>query len=155
VLAVGRSSTGRRSAKLRGSPQGSVRPFDTAGADLRGYDACFFCLGVSSAGIERVRISRASTFDLTMGWAQAPARINPAMSFVYTSGAGTGGQGDVGRVKGRTNDACSPCSRLRYMFRLSARAQCKAKSRRNALDAYRLRSPGSAPAAAPGDRAGP
>jgi len=119
VLAVGRSSTGRRSAKLRELVRKDLFDFDTAGADLRGYDACFFCLGVSSAGMSESEYTRL-TFDLTMGWAQALARINPAMSFVYISGAGTGGKAMWARVKGRTEDALLALFPSAYMFRLSA-----------------------------------
>jgi len=62
---------------------------EVAGASLQGYEVCFFCLGVSSAGMSEADYTHLN-FDLTMGWALA--RINPAMTFVYVSGAGTGGK---------------------------------------------------------------
>jgi uncharacterized protein YbjT (DUF2867 family) len=51
VLAVGRSSTGRTDPKLRELVRKDLFDFGPAGADLQGYEACFFCLGVSSAGM--------------------------------------------------------------------------------------------------------
>ena len=51
VLAVGRSSTGRTHPKLRQLVRKDLFDFGAAGANLQGYDACFFCLGVSSAGM--------------------------------------------------------------------------------------------------------
>jgi hypothetical protein len=60
------------------------------------------------------------TFDLTVGWARALARINPAMTFVYVSGAGTGGKAMWAQVKGRTEDALLALFPSAYMVRLSA-----------------------------------
>lgn len=119
VLAVGRGSTGRTHPKLREFLRKDLFDFDMAGADLRGYDACFFCLGVSSAGMSEADYTRL-TFDLTMGWARVLARINPAMTFVYISGAGTGGKAMWARVKGRTEEVLLALFPSAYMFRLSA-----------------------------------
>src|SRR5216684_3676036 len=82
VLAVGRSSTGRTHPKLRELVRKDLFDFGAAGTDLQGYDACFFCLGVSSAGMSEADYTRL-TYDLTLGWAQKLARVNPAMTFVY------------------------------------------------------------------------
>ena len=119
VLAVGRSSTGRTHPKLRELVRKDLFDFVAAGADLQGYDACFFCLGVSSAGMSEADYTRL-TFDLTMGWARALARVNPAMTFVYVSGAGTGGKAMWARVKGRTEAALLALFPSAYMFRLAA-----------------------------------
>jgi hypothetical protein len=62
----------------------------SADPDLQGYDTCLFCLGVSSAGMSEADYTRL-TFDLTMGW-ETLARTNSSMTFVYVSGAGTGGK---------------------------------------------------------------
>ena len=51
------------------------------GHDLQGYDACFFCLGVSSAGMSASEYRRI-TYDLTIAAATTMARLNPAMPFV-------------------------------------------------------------------------
>ena len=91
--------------------------FGAAGADLQGYDACFFCPGISSAAMSEADYTR-QTFDLTLGWAQVLARINPAMTFVYVSGAGTGGKAMWAQVKGRTEDALLALFPSAYMVRL-------------------------------------
>jgi hypothetical protein len=119
VLSIGRSSTGRADPKLRELVRKDLFDFDVAGADLQGYDACFFCLGVSSAGMSEADYTRL-TFDLTLGWAKALARINPAMTFIYVSGAGTGGKAMWAQVKGRTEAALLALFPSAYMFRLSA-----------------------------------
>lgn len=119
VLAIGRRSTGRTHPKLRELVRKDLFDFDVAGAELQGYDACFFCLGVSSAGMSEADYTR-QTFDLTLGWARALARINPAMTFVYVSGAGTGGKSMWAQVKGRTEDALLALFPSAYMFRLAA-----------------------------------
>src|SRR5438105_12732101 len=122
VLAVGRSSTGRTDPKLRELVRGDLFDFGVAGADLQGYDACFFCLGVSSAGMSEADYTRL-TYDLTLGWARALARINPSMTFLYVSGAGTGGKSMWARVKGRTEDALLALLPSAVMVRLGTMRQ--------------------------------
>jgi uncharacterized protein YbjT (DUF2867 family) len=119
VLAVGRSPTGQTHPKLRELVRKDLFDFTAAGADLQGYDACFFCLGVSSAGMREADYTRL-TFDLTLGWAQVLARINSAMTFIYVSGAGTGGRAMWAQVKGRTENALLALFPSAYMIRLTA-----------------------------------
>src|SRR6266568_9607618 len=76
VLAVGRNPTGLTHPKLRELVRKDLFDFGVPDVDLQGYDACFFCLGVSSAGMNEADYTRL-TFDLTLGWARALARINP------------------------------------------------------------------------------
>jgi len=118
VLAVGRSPTGRTHPKLRELIRKDL--FDVAGvaADVQGYDACFFCLGVSSAGMNEADYTHL-TYDLTLGWARTLARSNPAMTFIYVSGAGTGGKAMWAQVKKRTEDALLALFPSAYMVRLS------------------------------------
>lgn len=75
---------------------------------LGGYDACFFCLGVSSGGMSEAEYRRLS-YDLTLAAAQTLARLNPQMVFVYVSGMGTDsserGRSMWARVKGATENA--------------------------------------------------
>src|SRR5215469_7077971 len=80
--------------------------FDWNGVDLSGFDACFFCLGVSSLGMSEAEYRRV-TYDLTMGLAEALVRQSPQAVFVYVSGAGTNAQGKQmwARVKGATENA--------------------------------------------------
>jgi uncharacterized protein YbjT (DUF2867 family) len=117
VLAIGRTATGRTHPKLRELGRADMFDVGAVGADLRGYDACLFCLGVSSVGMSEADYTRL-TFDLTMGWAQAMARTNPGMAFLYVSGAGTGGKAMWARVKGRTEAALLALFPSAYMIRL-------------------------------------
>ena len=119
VLAVGRRSTGLIHPKLQELILKDLFEVGAASVDLQGYDACFFCLGVSSAGMSEADYTR-QTFDLTMGWARALAGINPAITFVYVSGAGTGGKAMWAQVKGRTEDALLALFPSAYMIRLGA-----------------------------------
>lgn len=119
VLVIGRNSTGRTHPKLREIVLKDMFDFGATGVDLRGYGACFFCLGVSSAGMSEADYTRL-TYDLTLGWAQTLAPVNPALTFVYVSGAGTGGKSMWAQVKGRTEDALLALFPSAYMFRIGA-----------------------------------
>jgi len=118
VLVIGRSSIGLTHPKLRERVQKGLFDVESAEADLHGYDACFFCLGVSAAGMGEADYTRL-TFDLTLGWARVLARLNPAMTFIYVSGAGTGGKAMWAQVKGRTEEALLALFPKAYMFRLA------------------------------------
>ena len=118
VLVIGRSSTGISHPKLRERIVPDLFDFGAADADLQGYDACFFCLGVSAAGMSEADYTRL-TFDLTLGWARTLARINPNMTFIYVSGAGTGSKAMWAQVKGRTEKALLEMFPSAYMFRLA------------------------------------
>jgi uncharacterized protein YbjT (DUF2867 family) len=94
---------------------------ESTSADLRGYDACFFCAGVSSLGMSEADYTRA-TYDLTLHVAGVLARLNPQMVFTYVSGAHTDSseRGKVmwARVKGRTeNDLAKLPFKGVYAFR--------------------------------------
>ena len=124
VLVVGRSSLGRQHPKLREQVVQNLFDLSALDADLAGMDACFFCLGVSSAGMSEERYTR-TTYDLTMAVAETLARLNPDMTFVYVSGMGTDGteRGRTmwARVKGRTENALLRLPfRAAYMFRPAA-----------------------------------
>jgi uncharacterized protein YbjT (DUF2867 family) len=77
-------------------------------SQLQNFDVCFFCLGVSSSGMSEPDYTRL-TYDLTLAAAQTLARLNPRMTFIYVSGAGTDsseqGRSMWARVKGRTENA--------------------------------------------------
>ncbi len=87
---------------------------------MTGYDACFFCLGVSSVGMDAAQYKRL-TQDLTLGVAQVLAQANPAMTFCYVTGKGTDSseQGRMAwaRVKGATESALMRVFERAYMFR--------------------------------------
>jgi uncharacterized protein YbjT (DUF2867 family) len=119
ALTIGRNSVGQPHPKLRELIQKDLFDFGAVDRELQGYDACFFCLGVSAAGMSEPDYTRL-TYDLTLGWARVLARINPAMTFVYVSGAGTSGKAMWARVKGRTEDALLALFPSAYMVRLGA-----------------------------------
>ena|SRR5512144_1009281 len=118
VLSIGRSPAGRSDPKLREIVRKDLFAVDVPDAQLQGYDACFFCLGVSSAGMTEAEYTRL-TYDLTLGWARVLARVNPGMAFLYVSGAGTGGKAMWARVKGRVEAALLGLFRDAYMVRLA------------------------------------
>jgi uncharacterized protein YbjT (DUF2867 family) len=121
VLVVGRSPTGVQHAKLHEVLHDNFTDFSKIESQLRGYDACFFCLGVSSVGMEAERY-RHLTYDVTMAAANALVRLNPGMVFTYVTGRSTDSteQGPVrwARVKGKTeNDLLKLPFKAAYMFR--------------------------------------
>jgi len=108
VLSIARSATGQTHAKLRELKPPNWFDFTAAEQELRGFDACFFCLGVSSAGMSEADYRRV-TFDIAMAAARTLARLNPQMTFVFVSGAGADsterGRLMWARVKGQTENA--------------------------------------------------
>jgi len=121
VLAVGRSPTGKRHAKLREIVHDNFLDYSAIRSQLAGYDACCFCLGVSSVGMSEQRY-RHLTYDITLAAAKTLATLNPQMVFIYVTGAGTDSteQGRVmwARVKGKTeNDLLKLPFKAAYMFR--------------------------------------
>ena len=121
VLAVGRSPTGQHYPKLHEIVHGDFTDFSAVASELSGYDACFFCLGVSSLGMDAERY-RHLTYDITMAAATALARLNPGMVFIYVTGRGTDsteqGSRRWARVKGKTeNDLLKLPFKAAYMFR--------------------------------------
>jgi len=121
VLVVGRSPTGVQHAKLHEVLHDNFTDFSKIESQLRGYDACFFCLGVSSVGMEAERY-RHLTYDVTMAAANTLVRLNPGMVFTYVTGRSTDSteQGPVrwARVKGKTeNDLLKLPFKAAYMFR--------------------------------------
>jgi uncharacterized protein YbjT (DUF2867 family) len=119
VLVIGRNSIGQTHPKLRELRRPDMFDFGGVAVELQGYNACFFCLGVSAAGMNQTEYTRL-TYDLTLGWAKVLARINPAMTFIYVSGAGTGGKAMWAQVKKRTEDALLALFPNAYMFRIGA-----------------------------------
>jgi uncharacterized protein YbjT (DUF2867 family) len=108
VLAVGRASTGQAHPKLREIVHANLFDLSAVAPAFEGYDACLFCLGVSSAGMGEEKY-RHLTFDLTLAIAKVLVAHNPHLTFVYVSGqsADSSGTGRImwARVKGRTENA--------------------------------------------------
>ncbi len=121
VVTVGRTPTGRSHPKLKERVAKDLFDLSDLDTDLRGADACLFCLGVSSAGMTEAAYTRI-TYDLTLAVAEHMARLEPGMVFIYVSGAGTDaselGRSMWARVKGRTENALRrlPFRRV-YLFR--------------------------------------
>src|SRR5580698_8827283 len=78
VLIINRKPSGRSHPKLREIVHSDFFALEPLERDLRGYNACFFCLGISSLGIGREEY-RHITFDLTLNTAQTLSRLNPDM----------------------------------------------------------------------------
>lgn len=117
VLAIGRSATRQTDAKLRQLTLADLTNYSGVEFELIGYDACFFCLGVSSAGMGEEAYRRV-TYDITLAAAETLVRLNPAqagpqgekgITFIYVSGSGTDSseKGRVmwARIKGATENA--------------------------------------------------
>ena len=108
VQTVGRTRTGQLDPRLVEVIQPDLMDYRALETSLQGFDACFFCLGVSSAGMREEEYAHL-TYDLTLAAAQTLSRLNPQMTFVYVSGAGTDsterGRSMWARVKGRTENA--------------------------------------------------
>ena len=121
VFAVGRGPTGQRHAKLREIVHDNFFDFSAIESQLADYDACFFCLGVSSVGMDEERY-RHLTYDITMAAATTLAKLNPGMVFTYVTGRSTDsserGSQMWARVKGKTeNDLLKLPFKAAYMFR--------------------------------------
>ncbi|EYF00464.1 epimerase [Chondromyces apiculatus] len=120
VLAIGRRPLGKQHEKLREIVREDLSDLSEIEGQLAGYDACFFCLGISSVGMSE-RDYRRVTYDLTMAAARPLARLNPDMTFIFVSGGGTDStaRGKVmwARVKGETENALLAMPFKAYMFR--------------------------------------
>ncbi|UHG89655.1 NAD-dependent epimerase/dehydratase family protein [Spirosoma oryzicola] len=120
VLVINRKPGGVSHAKLREIVHNDFFDLKAIESQLTGYNACFFCLGVSSVGMDNDEYKHL-TYDLTMNVAQLLATQNPAMTFCYVSGAGTDSteQGRLAwaRVKGATENALMRLFSNAYMFR--------------------------------------
>jgi uncharacterized protein YbjT (DUF2867 family) len=121
VTLIGRSSAGVRDAKLREIVHQDLLHYSSIEAELAGFDACFFCLGVSSTGMKEPDYTRI-TYGITLAAAETLVRLNPQMTFVFVSGAGTDsterGRSMWARVKGKTENALLRLPfKAAYMFR--------------------------------------
>jgi uncharacterized protein YbjT (DUF2867 family) len=121
VQSVGRSPTGTHHQKLRETVHRDLWHYSEIEPDLSGLDACFFCLGVSSAGMKAEEYEHI-TYGITLAAAETLCRLNPQMKFIYVSGAGTDstehGRSMWARVKGRTENALLRLPfAAAYMFR--------------------------------------
>jgi len=121
VVSIARVSTGQQHPKLRELMHNNFLDFSAIEDELSGFDACFFCLGVSSAGMNEDDYQRI-TYGFTIAAARTLSRLNPNMIFIYVSGMGTDsserGRSMWARVKGKTeNELLRLPFHAAYMFR--------------------------------------
>ncbi|PTU31361.1 NAD-dependent epimerase/dehydratase family protein [Stenotrophobium rhamnosiphilum] len=121
VLSVGRTALEQTHSKLNNLVHADLYNYSAIESELSGYDACFFCLGVSASGMSEAQYHRI-TYDLTLAAAQTLSRLNPQMTFVYVTGMGTDsserGRSMWARVKGKTENALLRLPfKAAYMFR--------------------------------------
>ncbi len=124
VLVIGRNLVGIEHPKLKELIHPDFSDFTDVQNQLSGYDACFFCLGISSAGLKEKEYKHI-TYDYTMALAGTLVETNPQMTFNYVSGEGTDssekGRMMWARVKGKTeNDLLKIGFKQAYMFRPGA-----------------------------------
>lgn len=120
AVTVGRTATGIRHPKLREILHPDMSDYAGLDAALTGFDACFFCLGVTSSGKTEADYTRV-TYSFTMAAAETLSRLNPGIVFIYVSGSGTDSseKGKImwARVKGRTENSLLRLGLDAYMFR--------------------------------------
>jgi uncharacterized protein YbjT (DUF2867 family) len=117
VLVINRKPCGVKHPKLKEIIHGNFFDMLPVAAQLHGYNACYFCLGVSSVGMKEDAYKHA-TYDLTMEVAKTLAAMNPEMTFCYVSGAGTDRNSMWAKVKKQTeNDLQQLPFKAAYMFR--------------------------------------
>jgi len=123
VLVINRRSSGIRHPKLKEIVLPDLTDASSIKDKLKAYDACFFCIGVSSTGMDEANYTRL-TYTLTLGFASLLAEINSSMTFCYVSAAGADsteqGRTMWARVKGKTeNDLSKLPFKQVYNFRPS------------------------------------
>ena len=108
VKTIGRSPTGGQHPKLRELVHADMWNYDGIDEELADFDACFFCIGVTSTGLAEKAYTRI-TYDMALAAASTLARLNPRMVFIYVSGAGADSSETSKtmweRVRGKTENA--------------------------------------------------
>lgn len=141
VLVLTRRPSGITHAKLKEIVHGDFFDLTPIAEQLKGFDACFFCLGVSSIGMNEQEYTH-KTYDLTMHAANTLAPLNPDMTFCYVSGANTDstekGRSMWARVKGKTENDLMKLFKKAYMFRPGYMQPTKGL--KNTLKAYKYMS---------------
>ncbi|MEM7104123.1 MAG: epimerase [Bacteroidota bacterium] len=121
VLVINRSSAGINNKKLTEILHDDFYDLSSIQDQLKGFNACFFCLGVTSAGMDKAKYEKI-TYDMTIYFAETLLALNPDMVFFYVSGSGTSTNGKSrmhwANVKGRTeNKILEMGFKDAYMFR--------------------------------------
>lgn len=139
VLVINRKPCGVQHPKLKEIIHADFLDFSPIQSQLTGYNACFFCLGVSSVGMKEEEYYR-FTYSLTLHVANTLVKHNPDMTFCYVSGASTdsteAGRMMWARVKGKTeNDLMKLAFKQVYNFRPGAIEATKGQ--KNVLKYYK------------------
>jgi uncharacterized protein YbjT (DUF2867 family) len=120
IVALGRTPVAGQHPKLTNLVHNDLSNYEGLDAQLTGFDACFFCLGVTSNGMSETDYTRV-TYTWTVAAAETLSGLNPGMTFIYVSGSGTDstekGRSMWARVKGRTENAVLGLPLKAYMFR--------------------------------------
>ena len=120
ITTLGRTATENGDSRVSDIVRSNLTSFTGLVDRLSGFDACFFCLGISSAGMKEADYEQI-TYDITVAAAEFLSELNPGMNFLYVSGAGTDSSehGAImwARVKGRTENALLRLPLHAYMFR--------------------------------------
>lgn len=121
ILIVNRRASGIIHPKLTEIIHPNFYDLSSIENEMSGYDACFFCLGVSSVGMNKEDYYKV-TYTLTMNFAETLCKVNKEIVFCYVSGAGTDsterGRSNWARVKGKTeNDLAKLSFRKMYAYR--------------------------------------
>lgn len=120
VLIINRKPSGIIHPKLKEIIHSNFHDISSLQEQIKGYNSCFFCLGVSSVGMKEPEYTD-KTFYLTMGFARTLAKVNPDLTFCYISGAHTDstekGRSMWARVKGKTENDLMKLFKNAFMFR--------------------------------------
>ncbi|WP_167610458.1 NAD-dependent epimerase/dehydratase family protein [Maribellus sediminis] len=124
ALVIGRNPLEMQHPKLKEIIHKDFSDFSNLSEELNGYDACFFCMGVSSVGMKEAEYKKV-TYDYTIALAKVLYKNNPDLTFTYVSGEGTDstekGRSMWARVKGKTeNDLINMGFKQAFMFRPGA-----------------------------------
>jgi len=124
VLAIGRNPVDMQHPKLKQLVHSNFSDFSSVQEQLKNYDACFYCMGISSIGMKEADYKHL-TYDFALALANVLVKLNPEMTFNYVSGKGTDssekGRSMWARVKGKTeNDLINAGFKQTFMFRPGA-----------------------------------
>ena len=137
VLVIGRKSCGHIHPKLKEIVRTNLYDLSEIEDQLKGYNACYFCLGMSSVGVKEPEFTKV-TYDLTMRFAQTVSKLNSGMTFCYVSGRGTNENGKQmwQRVKGKTETDLTKLS-FKQVYNFRPGIMKPTKGLKNTLSLYK------------------
>lgn len=139
VLIINRKPSGYSHPKLKEIIHADFFNITPIKEQLAGYNACYFCLGVSSVGMKEEEFTR-MTHTLTMHFAETLVQVSPDLTFCYVSGSGTDssekGRTMWARVKGKTENDLMKLG-FKSVFAFRPGAMRPTKGLKNTLSAYK------------------